>query len=223
MNRIIRRVLPAIAFAWIGFASAGPITDTVTVDGTEWAQVDLFLGLTWSDINVVCPAGVCGSGTLNGFDMVGWSLASIDNMNTLFNHYIGFAALGPGPDYYAGAINTFADAFFADGWRPTSKLAGSSKIAEGWVDDALYLPRMFAYRDARAFCNGFGVCQPDEDRADTSSLSVYGGDPFSRRGPGAWFVRTSTLAPVPVPATLALFGLALATLGLNRLTRKLHS
>jgi hypothetical protein len=44
------------------------ITDTVTVDGKVWAQVDLFTNLSWNDINAVCPEGAC-FGILNGHDM----------------------------------------------------------------------------------------------------------------------------------------------------------
>jgi hypothetical protein len=65
--------------------SGPPITDTITVDGREWAQVDLFANLTWNDINAVCAAdtGVC-SGELNGFDMNGWTWASVDDVEQTF-------------------------------------------------------------------------------------------------------------------------------------------
>jgi hypothetical protein len=44
------------------FIPSRPITDTVTVDGKEWGQVDLFLNLSWDQINAVCPAGVVAYG-----------------------------------------------------------------------------------------------------------------------------------------------------------------
>ncbi len=99
---------------------ARPITDTISVAGREWAQVDLFADLSWSDINTTCPAGIC-SGVLNGFDMTGWMWASVEDLNSLFNHYIGFEALGPGPDTYGeGKNSAWAPAFFNDGWRPNN-------------------------------------------------------------------------------------------------------
>jgi hypothetical protein len=44
------------------FIPSRPIADTVTVDGKEWGQVDLFLNLSWDQINAVCPAGVVAYG-----------------------------------------------------------------------------------------------------------------------------------------------------------------
>ncbi len=60
--------------------------DIITVNGNEWLQPALFTNLSWNDINAVCPAGVC-SGELNGYDMTGWTWASIDDVNALFNSY----------------------------------------------------------------------------------------------------------------------------------------
>ena len=96
-------------------------TDTITVNGKEWAQVDLFYDLSWNDINAVCPSGIC-SGELNGFDMTGWTWASVEDVNTLFNYYIGFEALGPGPDSYDEDDSEWGPAFFHDGWRPTNHI-----------------------------------------------------------------------------------------------------
>jgi hypothetical protein len=96
--------------------------DTVAVPGREWLQVDLFLNLSWNDIIAVCPVaagGVCtNGGVLNGYNMTGWTWASVDDVNALFNHYIGSEELGPGPDEYETGIGntTWATAFFND-WR----------------------------------------------------------------------------------------------------------
>jgi hypothetical protein len=99
MSKLIRSIW-VLAFAgWAGSVSAGPITgaDIVTVDGTDWAQVDLFTDLSWNDINTVCPGGVCGAGTLNGYDMSGWEWASVSDLNSLFNGYL--SAQGVSGDY----------------------------------------------------------------------------------------------------------------------------
>ena len=103
------------------FVPAQPITDTVTVDGKEWAQADLFFNLSWDEINAVCPAGVCGdSGQLNGYDMTGWTWASVDEVKALFNVYIGDNVLGPETDFYQDVTGEAVERFFDDGWRPTS-------------------------------------------------------------------------------------------------------
>ncbi len=99
------------------FRMGSPITDTIIVEGKEWAQVDLFSNLTWNDIDAVCPQGVC-AGTLNGYNISGWRWASVDDLNALFNYYIGIEALGPGPDSYSEGHNSeWVIAFFDDGWR----------------------------------------------------------------------------------------------------------
>lgn len=99
----------------MGSVSSGPITaaDMVEVDGTNWAQVNLFIGLSWGDINAVCPAGICvGGGTLNGYDMTNFLWPDTDDMNAVFNDYIDWSELGPGPDAYSGPPGSFAAAFF---------------------------------------------------------------------------------------------------------------
>jgi len=109
-----------------------PITDTVTVNGRVWAQVDLFTNLSWRQINDVCPAGICKKGgILNGYDMGGWTWASIDDFNAMFNTYLFNAylstrnALGPGFDRIDQISSFWAPSFFASGWRPT-------QIDTGW-------------------------------------------------------------------------------------------
>jgi hypothetical protein len=95
------------------------ILDIVVVDGKEWLQPDLFTNLSWNDINAICPEGAC-AGTLNGFDMTGWTWASVDDVNTLFNYYIGADVLGPGPSlYYDDFTSAWATTFYEDGWRST--------------------------------------------------------------------------------------------------------
>jgi hypothetical protein len=95
---------------------------TITVEGKEWYQPKLFIGASWQDIYAICPApagesGEC-SGELEGYDMTGWTWASVDDVNALFNHYIGSDELGPGPDS-AGVSGSLATDFFADGWQET--------------------------------------------------------------------------------------------------------
>ncbi|CAA0122186.1 Uncharacterised protein [Halioglobus japonicus] len=201
MIRIIRMVVSVIAFSWANCAFAVPITaiDTVTVEGTKWVQVDLFTSLAWSDINTVCPSGVCGSGSLNGFDMAGWTWATTDEVKNLFNHYIGFPALGPGVDRYESEFETFLLAFYADGWRPTER---SELFTMGRLADRETIT-------AAVFRNPFNL--PGYGRAIAST--GFDGFPFPQTI-GAFFHRSSS--EIPAPAILPLFCLALVVLALIR-------
>ncbi len=86
------------------------ITDTIFVDGREWAQVYLFNNVFIDDINAVCPDGFCdgilkaGFPDQHNYDLTGWQWASTDEVNTLFNHYIEDESsfFGPGADEYQG-------------------------------------------------------------------------------------------------------------------------
>jgi hypothetical protein len=90
----------------------------ITVEGRVWAQPDLFAYLSWNDINAVCPDGVCvDGGMLNGHDMTGWTWAGVDEVNSLFNFYIGRGAMGPGPGSYQELDSEWAPEFFSSGWR----------------------------------------------------------------------------------------------------------
>lgn len=94
--------------------AAVPITDTVVVAGKEWAQPADFTGLSWDGINALCPGGVCGPGAIiNGFDMEGWTLASLDDLNALANHYLaGEYFMGPGPDQYLNAASAMRNMIY---------------------------------------------------------------------------------------------------------------
>lgn len=210
LTHVGRRMVVLMVAAWTGSAAAGPITDIVTVDGREWAQVDLFENLSWNDVNAVCPGGVCGSGTLNGFDMSGWTWASTDDLNNLFNYYFSISdapppPLGPGPDdvLTSGAgPNSYAGLFFADGWRANHNfLPGTSETIGRMSDSPTTIGSVGVW-----IGGPFG----DQSLAGTNySTAVFG-----PTAPGAWFSREAV--DVPSPGILPLLGLGIAALGFSR-------
>ena len=133
--KIITRTLAVLAFAgWVGNASAVPIgaADIVTRGGQEWAQVDLFTGFSWNEMNAQCPGGVCtATAQLNSWDLDGWSWATVDEVQALFNSFTGQATVAPGSYVEFGALwalefISFFDATFSNvesanvyGWSST--------------------------------------------------------------------------------------------------------
>ena len=167
------------------FKRAIPITDTIIVAGREWAQVDLFADLSWNDIDTVCPAGGC-SGVLNGLDMTGWTWASVEDLNSLFNHYIGFEALGPGPDSFGeGKSSAWAPAFFDDGWRPNNPFGEweLSRSLFGPLRDRVTVPEGEA-------ANPGGIADVDPAALFMVDLaSTEGVISLDLKAAGSWFYR----------------------------------
>jgi hypothetical protein len=91
----------------------------VRAAGKEWAQVGLFRSLSWNQINAVCPQGNCrDGGVLNGWDMTGWTWASVDDLNAVFNNYLVRPPF-EGPSNTSLLNSPWAAAFFDDGWKRT--------------------------------------------------------------------------------------------------------
>lgn len=197
-----------------GMAAAVPITDMVTVDGKEWAQADLFANLSWSQIDAVCPGGVCGTGTLNGYDMAGWTWASGSDVSGLFNHYIGSPILGPGFPIWSqngAGPSAFAGLFFADGWRinyhPSAKL--NATIGRT-ADDAAVIAAIF---ESYVFSPEGLVTAGTQFSANQYFLGLGAGQVgawFSRNAPES--VETTPDPAIPSPSTLLLLGLGFAAL-----------
>lgn len=209
-----------------GAVPIGP-TDIVTIGSREWAQVDLFLGLSWDDIDNVCPAGVCSSNTLNGYDMAGWTWASADDLNPVLNTHLaagGFSGsdlLGPGPDSVfpnPGFDNPAATLFFSDGWRPTAIDLPEQILTAGWLSD-------FGTATSGGTVGFQGVVR------DRFIDVPFGFDQFAtnltwasdRASPfeGGWFYRDLAQVPLPSTALLSVLGvLLLACRGKTRLAAR---
>lgn len=176
--------------AYLNYSAVSPITaaDIVTVGAKEWAQPDLFTNLSWSDIDAVCPGGVCGSGSLNDYEMNGWSWASVDELNALFNHYLSAQGvsdtdlLGPGPDTYDELDSSWAPSFFTSaGWRPTSADLDNS-ILNGYT--SIFDIGSGAYHGALVHRLPIGS---SDDRALTA---VQSNPANASPTTGAWFYRS---------------------------------
>jgi hypothetical protein len=101
------------------FTLPQPISGTIIVNGREWAQPDLFIGLSWDEIKAVCSAqtGAC-SGLLNGYKMTGWTWASLDDVTALFNFYLGSEVLGVHKVEFVREFDSlWLPKFFDDGWH----------------------------------------------------------------------------------------------------------
>lgn len=114
--------------------------NTIRLGEREWLQPARFNGFTWNEIEAVCPtsSGIC-DGELNSNDMKGWTWASVEDVNALFNHYAGRNKLGPGPDFYedenGGFKTAWANDFYADGWLTTMSSNIKNRTTEGWTRD----------------------------------------------------------------------------------------
>ncbi len=162
-----------------------PILDTVTVDGTVWAQPDLFRASTWSAMNRVCPGGPC-NGVLNGYDMTGWHWANVEQVNAMFNLF-GVEPALKGPDRVDQPDSTWAPALLREGFRATEVLelgSGKRTGVYGFVSELAQpgLARSGFFWDAEdPLAN---------DAISTATLFTSGGVPNPESRLGGWFFST---------------------------------
>ena len=157
------------------------ITDTVLVNGKEWAQPNLFTSITWNEILAACPVGKCIDGSiLYGHDMTGWTWATPQNMADLFNSLIGSTILD-------GTVTTVYVALgHSEGlWPAELYLAGLQRTQNvaaqpnsGWVFDVSPKWASVSLNEGTGGIIGTG-------RVAQASASG-GGSSFT----GAWFYRT---------------------------------
>lgn len=213
-------LLPVLAIGWAGSASAAMLPP-VTVNGQEWLQPLDFINLTWNGISQVCApsSGLCG-GELNGIDVTGYTWASISDLSSLFNHYIGTELLGPGPGVHAELESNWAPAFFADGWVSMYGDARLIRLTGGMVRNSYFTTQhgqatYLSYLEDQC-------CDPEYAALDEVSAGMRVRPPLSvgssYSSVGAWFFRNQSETPTeaPTPATVSLLGLGLAALGYSR-------
>lgn len=219
MPKLFGKLLAVLAFGWVGSASAGHIP--VTVNGQQWLQPSDFINLTWSGISQVCApsSGLC-AGELNGIDVTGYTWASISDLHSLFNHYVGTELLGPGHGQHAEYESNWAPAFFADGWVSVYGDASLNRLTGGVVRDSYFTAKhgqltYLSYLEDQC-------CDPEYAALDVVSADTDVGPQLSvgssYSSVGAWFFRDQSEPPTEAstPATVSLLGLGLAALGYSR-------
>lgn len=219
MSKLIGRLLAVIALGWVGSSSAGPI---VNVDGKDWLQPADFLRLAWNDVSTVCDAitGAC-TGVLGSTDVTGYTWASVDDVNALFNYFLPDDPMGPGPmpeqpfpdgSFYPLLLNAgFISTSLAE---PPERLfvAGVTRSVVPDATDSAYLAIAGNYAG--------NYTEASYDFATTNDANRKF---FRLRDAGGWFYRDPSTVTVPVSTTLPLLGIGLAALGLSRRQRKRHS
>ena len=223
-----------IAFAiWsvVQIAAAEPITDVVTLGNKKWAQVDLFVNLSWNDINAVCPAGNCDNGngnTLNGYNMAGWTWASLAEVGTHifslvenFEHATGFpVAVARYPN------SLYFESFISDtGFRRTrTAVLNNGEISDrilelsGFVSDTIgTFGSGFAQATGSLFCQDVSTAPVGDCSLQnpnllgnvswfTTSDAVSGSKTDGFSNIGGWFYKPvaaepgTTRLPLPAPA-----------------------
>jgi hypothetical protein len=215
MSKLIVRLLAVMALGWVGSSSAGPI---VIVDGKDWLQPVDFLRLNWNDVSSKCNAttGAC-TGVLGSSDVTGYTWASVDDVNALFNYFLPDDPMGPGP--------MPEQPFSTGSFYPLLLNAGFISTSLGEPPERLFVAGVTR-----------SVLPNDTGSAYTAIAGNYTGGPydfattndatpkFARlRDSGSWFYRDPSTETVPLPATLPLLGIGLTVLGLSHRLRKLHN
>ncbi|HEY9192851.1 MAG TPA: PEP-CTERM sorting domain-containing protein [Methyloversatilis sp.] len=178
------------------------ITDTVTVGGAEWAQVNLFHDVSWDEVQAVCPGGVCASGSsLGGWDLTGWTWASASAVGDLFHvltdgaHPGGVVAVKEAGSAWASLWKTsyhfnptYSDPDVTYIWGLSSSLTANSEAVLPYILDA--------------------ALASEEDVARTE-LTSFKDD--KAPGLGVWLFRP--VAAVPEPSVYAMLLLGLGVIG----------
>ncbi len=237
-------VLYSLIHALPSAASPIPASQTVEVNGVTWAQVDIFSNLKWVDINAACPAdagGVCKPGsTLHGLDMEGWTWASVDSLNIMFNYYLAKYGVPSwellnGPSGYYKSNGYWTPALLSAGFRPTQTVdmpppaIFDFRVVSGLLRDSQPNP-------AYAYSGAANQSPLHNDPRKFGSTMATNGSPLKTESSpyvGAWFFQapatlaagltSSGLPPLAAPIPLVVpvvSALTLAGIGGWRLRRK---
>jgi hypothetical protein len=203
-------------------ANAGLITaaDQVTVDGNQWAKVDIFSGLSWNIINAQCPSGVCtAASSLNGYDLNGWNWASQLEIKTAFGVIIAQSDYDPaGTSKYEEFRSTWAPEIF--------RLFGSTYVQPSGIQQIWALSNtvvgqtvaLFDISDYSEFNEDFAEDEGSEN-SSTDYIDVKMVYPKNlHKYNSAFFYKAE--AEVPEPSTLTIFALGMIGLASRRFKKQ---
>ena len=205
-NKLFKILVCVLTLTFVATPTSATLitdSDTVIVGDKEWAQVDLFYGLSWLEINGVCPSGNCGSGILNGYDMTGWTWATASQVGDfLFEPY----GVPPGSTSYDGSLADYSQFLSDTGFR--TGIYFSSEGVAGWNSD---LYNFFAIDFPLEF-GGESIVTTSIVVSKWSNVFMnVPGD--TNDGRGAWMFRA---AQVSEPSTLVILALGMLGLGARR-------
>lgn len=173
-----------------GFGCPGKaITDTVVVDGKEWAQVNLFANLSWQEISTACPDGVCLDGSvLSGNDMTGWVWATPGEIYPLINYFIGSDQVGPFLTNETVSSSVWATDMFGPGFFGPTETSGTGSPTTQRVTGLVF---GCLYYDATPPYDPCWITVVDEVSSDARYIVTYGLlQPIDViPNMGAWFYR----------------------------------
>lgn len=212
MPKLISMLMAVMVLSgWTGSVSAMLITDTIVAkDGREWAQVDLFVNTSWQAMNQQCRAGACAMDSmLNGYALDGWTWASIQDVQDLFNAYTGLSSVAP-THYYE--INSTWGPELLSTFRATSGTPGIAQWVIGWSSSSLstLVGRIGVVFDA----NPTAGPVPQDQMSTEIAYDRH----RVRSSIGGWFWREPQ--SVATPTTNALFVIALTSLAWARRNKK---
>ena len=215
-------------------AQAVPV-NFVTVNGVQWAQVADFTNLSWNDVSAGTSgtdptAGPCDettgacSGTFNGFDLTGWTWASIDDVGALFNYVTSAYNDGVDDAVHPGGVSVAVGAGIDTQW------------ATAFFDVLGFAPTLSdtSFRFVTAVTRnhqppGLGTSvragqlvdiTAGAALADLATTDFFTLEDARNANEGPLFFR---VAAVPTPPTLLLFAGSLAGLALVRRRHRSHA
>lgn len=217
------RILGLVAAAF--FAGAMTANAGVIVGNKEWRQLTETTGFMWLEVAAFCnpsaswvpadTAGACNNpATLRGVSFFGWTWASNDEIEALFEQMIPTCTSQFEVFHSECSVADSADVDLAVGlpfFAPTEGVAGLYESAAGWSRNG---------SRSGIFTNGRSprlTDYYDPSVPDVALLAVSSPGYIRIPNFGVWLYRDA--APAPEPTTLTLFGLGLACIGYLRRKR----
>ncbi len=199
-NKLSTITVLLVLLSWAGHGLAGPI-----INSTEWYHPAELRNYSYDDFASICNVanGQCSGSLAGGENLTGWIWASVDDVNALFNYFIGSAELGPGPSEYYEQASLWAPAFVS---IFTPEIINSERlVVDGITRTTWEVDSQWAYKAS--------IADEDIDAARSNVPIVKGHSGV----PGGWFFREAS--QVPAPPTFALMIWAIAALLFKRYTK----